>query len=282
MSGVARRGAYRAGAGGGHRAPSVGIVGAGIALLHVLAPDTATRETWLYLIALPLGYGHLLGGWLFARPRRQRTGLEAAFLGVSGLTLLCAYTWVLHVEALRFFVLVPMLLVSGWHIVENDLAMGRACRQGLSLGPVARGGRDHGIALSVTALLGLAALATPDGAFYLMLYLGTALPFQLTTVPDLVTAVLMYHAVSFVLFSLDRVRARPSKEAVRLRRRLFWIHVLPLAGNGLLYLALPQVHFYVSAPTLYLFFSVLHAFQTAAVRGLEPARRTGAPLAAAR
>jgi len=281
MSGVARMGACRNGAGGGHRVPTLVIVGAGIALLHAFAPDAPMRETWLYLIALPIGYGHLLGGWLFARSRMQRTGLEAAFLGVSVLTLLCAYTWVLHVEALRFFVLVPMLLVSGWHIVENDLAMGRAYRQGLRLGPVARGGRDHGIALSATALLGLAALATPDGAFYLMRYLGTALPFQLTTVPDLVTAVLMYHAVAFVLFSLDRVRARPSEEAARLRRRLFWIHVLPLAGNGVLYLALPQVHFYVAAPTLYLFFSVLHAFQTAAVRGIEPARRAGAPLAVA-
>lgn len=249
-------------------------------LLHAVAPDAETRAACLYLIALPLGYGHLLGGWLFAPPHRRRTRLDAAFLGVSVSTLLCAYSWVLHVEALRFFVLVPMLLVSGWHIVENDLALARACGQGLRLGPVPRNGWDHGIALGVTGLLGLVALATPDGAFYLTFYLDAPLPFQLTTVPDLVTAVLMFHAVSFVAFSLDRAKTCSPREAARLRRRLFWVHALPLAGNGALYFALPEVHLYVAAPTLYLFFSVLHAFQTAAARGLEPARETGLAVAA--
>ncbi len=254
------------------RIRSLCIVGAGMALLHALAPDAATREAWLYLIALPIGYGHLLGGWLFARSRMRMTGLGAAFVLVSVLTLLCAYTWVLHLEALRFFVLVPMLLISGWHIVENDLALGRAYGEGMRLPPIPRGGMPHALALGVTALLGLVALATPDGAFYLTLYLGAPLPFQLTTVPDLVTAVLMYHAVSFVLFSLDRAKGMLRADARRLRRRLFWVHALPLAANAGLYFALPRVHFYLAAPTLYLFFSVLHAFQTAAVRGVEVRR----------
>jgi hypothetical protein len=238
-----------------------------------------TEPNRLLLFALPIGYGHLLGGWLFAQRRSQRTGLEAAFGLVTVLTLLCAYTWVLHVEAFRFFILVPMLLISGWHIVENDLALGRAYREGMRLPPVSRTGAPHALALAITALLGLVALATPDGAFYLTLYLGAPLPFQLTTVPALVTAVLMYHAVSFVLFALDRAKGMEPPAARRLRRRLFWVHALPLAANAALYFALPRVHFYLAAPTLYLFFSVLHAFQTAAVRGLEP--RRGLRLAAA-
>jgi hypothetical protein len=235
-------------------------------------------EPWLTLVALPIGYGHLLGGWLSARKRMPLGGLEAAFAFVSVLTLLCAYTWALHVEELRFSVLVPMLLISGWHIVENDLALRRASRDETRLQPISRSGRQHAGALAVTGLLGLLALATPDGAFYLDLSFGVAPPFQLTTLPILVTAVLMYHAISFVLFSLDRAKGMEPVDARRVRRRLFWIHALPLAGNACLYLALPRVHFTVAAPTLYLFFSVLHAFQTAAVRGLAP--RSGLRLAA--
>jgi hypothetical protein len=246
--------------------PRARILAAGSGLLcALLLPE----PHGLALVALPVGYGHLLGGWLFARGRVQPTGLGAAFALVSVLTLLCAYAWALHVEALRPFVLVPMLVISGWHIVENDLALA-ARREGARLPPVSRGGMPHSLALGVTLLLGLLALATPDGAFHLTLYLGAALPFQLATVSDLATAVLMYHAVSFVLFSLDRARTRPPREAARLRRGLLWVHALPLAGNGILYCALPQVHFYVAAPTLYLFFSVLHAVQTAALRGLAP------------
>src|SRR5262245_59700044 len=46
----------------------------------------------LLLVALPLGYGHLLGAWLFARSRARPTVLDTAFTAVSVLTLLCAYT----------------------------------------------------------------------------------------------------------------------------------------------------------------------------------------------
>ncbi len=263
-----------------NRVASLAIVGLGVGALGVVAPSAAQREAWLYLLALPIGYGHLLGGWLSARERMRLGSLEAALVLVSVLALLCAYGWALHVEALRFFVLVPMLLLSGWHIVENDLALGRAYHEGIRLRPISRDAGDHVRALGVTGLLALVAVATPDGAFYLQRYFGAAPPFVLTTLPELVTAVLMYHAVSFVLFFLERARRMPPAYARRLRRRLFWVHALPLVLNAFLYTALPAVHFYLAAPTLYLFFSVLHAVQTAALRGVEPGRRARPALAA--
>jgi hypothetical protein len=253
-----------------HRIRSLVIIGAGLALLHALVPDAGARETSLYLVALPIGYGHLLGSCLFARARMRPTGLEAAFASSSALTLLCGYTWALHVEALQLVVLAPMLLVSAWHVVENDLALARAYRSELRLDPIPRDAAHHAIALVATAVLGLLALATPTGAYYLTRQWGAALPFQLTTVPDLATAVLMYHAVSWILFFVDRAKALPEPEASRLRWRLLWLHAVPLALNAGLYLWVPAVHVYAAAPTLYLFGSVLHVVQTACVRGLEP------------
>ena len=66
-----------------HRGRSLTIVVAGLTLLHALVPEAAARETWLALVALPIGYGHLVGGWLFARSRMRLTGLEAAFASAS-------------------------------------------------------------------------------------------------------------------------------------------------------------------------------------------------------
>ncbi len=256
-----------------HRARSLVPVAAGLALLHALVPEAAARETWLALVALPIGYGHLLGGWLFARSRKRWTGLDAAFAGASILSLLCAYTWALHVEAVRLFVLGPMLLISAWHIVENDLALAWAYRNGMRLRPVPRSAAHHAIVLVATALLVVLALATPTGAYYLHLTFDARPPILLTTIPDLATAVLMVHAVSWIFFFLDRANALPALRATRLRRRLFWLHGLPLGANAILYACLPGIHFYVASATLYLFWSVLHTFQTAWVRGVEAGGR---------
>jgi hypothetical protein len=253
-----------------NRIRSVTMIGAGLAVLHALVPDATTRERWLTLVALPIGYGHLLGACWFARSRIRMTGLEVAFAGSSVLSLLCAYTWALHVEAARIAVLVPMLLLSAWHIMENDLALARAYRSRMRLDPVPRDAAHHAIALVATAVLGLLALATPTGAYYLAHYWGTALPLQLTTIPDLATAVLMYHAISWILFFVERMKASSEPVALRLRQRLFWLHAIPLAANAIIYTFFPATTVFVASPLLYLFWSVLHAFQTAFVRGLEP------------
>jgi hypothetical protein len=256
-----------------NRAVSATVVLSGLALLHGLVPDAARREVWLYLVALPIGYGHLLGGFLFARRRRATTRLETAFMAVGVAVLLCAYGEALHGEAIRHQVLLAMLIVSGWHIVENDLSLARAYRSGLALGPVPRATRHHALALGVTTLLGALAMATPTGATYALWSVGVATPVQSITVPDLATAVLMYHAVSWLVFFRDRGCTLPPAASRSLRQRLLWLHAAPLALNAVLYAGFDGVYFYVASPVLYLFWSVLHAAQTAAARGLAPARQ---------
>ena len=46
---------------------ALGFVG----LLHAVEPQAAERQRWLYLIALPVGYGHLLGGLLFSLGKNE-------------------------------------------------------------------------------------------------------------------------------------------------------------------------------------------------------------------
>jgi len=267
---------------GRNRALALAIVVAFLGLLRWLAADAEERVAWLYLVALPLGYGHLIGAALFSRSRTRRPNapvgsrlLSSAFVVSTVLTLLAIYTWALHVRRLQAFVLIPMLLLSAWHIVENDLALGRAYRNVLRLGPVTRALRHHGIALALTGVVGFAALSTREGAsFSYALFEGWMAPRQTwLSLDELAAGVLLYHAVSWLLFFEDRARAlrpRAAIEAGRLRRRVLALHAAPLALNAALYLWLPAVHFYVAAPSLYLFWSVLHALHTAAVRGLEP------------
>jgi hypothetical protein len=258
-----------------NRLLAAGLVGLLLALMRLLAPQAIQRQEWLYLIALPIGYGHLLGAARFARSRRAAgpsSLLTMAFGGASVLNLLVGYTWALHTPALQMAVLVPMLLVSAWHIAENDLALGRSYRDDLRLGRVPRAIRHHALAAAWTAGVGLLALSTRSGVHFAMLsFGGPAVPLQTAfTIDELATAILLYHAVSWILFFEDRARALPEVAAGHLRKRLLWLHAIPLALNAALYLWVPAVHFYVAAPTLYLFWSVLHAFQTAFVRGLEP------------
>jgi hypothetical protein len=250
-------------------------VGLLLALMKLLAPLPLQRQEWLYLIALPIGYGHLLGAALFSRSRRAAgpsSLLTMAFGGVGILSLMAGYTRALHTPTLQMVVLVPMLLVSAWHVAENDFALGRSYRDALRLGSVPRAIRHHALAAAWTAGIGLLALSTPTGVRYSMLHFGgPVVPLQTTfSIDELATAVLLYHAVSWILFFEGRTRALPEVAARHLRKRLFWLHAIPLALNAALYLWVPAVHFYVAAPTLYLFWSVLHAFQTAFVRGVEP------------
>jgi len=261
----------------GNRAGSALVVLAFIGLLRIVCPGPEVRTTWLYLVALPIGYGHLIGGLWFARQRMSERvpgdlagGLVVAFALVSVANLLAAYTWALHTPALLPWVLVPMLLVSAWHIVENDLALGEAYRCGLELGSARVDTRHNLLALGVTGLIALAALLTPTGAYYASVWVGWPAPALASfTIDELATAVLLYHAVCWVWFFWDRSRRlqRADLEAAgRLRRKLVALHAVPLAGNALLYLLAPSLHLYVAAPTLYLFWSVLHAFQTLWVR----------------
>ena len=129
-----------------NRVLALAVVAAFLGLLRWLAPAPAERAVWLYLIALPLGYGHVIGAAVFSRSRRRRSGgAGASRLLVRRLRRARAFSLSSPPTPGRCAprrysrcVLAPILLLFGWHIVENDLALGRAYRDGLRLGPVTR------------------------------------------------------------------------------------------------------------------------------------------------
>jgi hypothetical protein len=267
---------------GRNRVLALWVTGAFLGGLRWLAPEPAQRAAWLYLVALPLGYGHLIGAALFARSRRWDPRAPAAsrwllraFVAWSLFTLFAAYLQALRSASLQPWVLAPILVLFGWHIAENDLALGRAYREGLRLGPVARAVAHHGIAAVLTAGVGLAAFSTREGAVFSRAYFGAALvpPQGWLTLDELTAGFLLYHTLSWWLFFEDRVRSLRTSapaQAARLRRRVLAFHAVPLGINAVLYLGLPALHVYVAAPAFYLFWSSAHTLHTAWVRGLAP------------
>jgi hypothetical protein len=262
-----------------NRIVSLALAAGPLALASQRSAAPELRETWLALFALPIGYAHLLGGFLFALPRLRRRAapegspwLRAALVGATLATLLCAYTRALRAPLLGPCVLVAMLVVSLWHVIENDLALAQAYRRGLRLGPPSRGRRNASAAAWLAALL-LAALATREGSGFARRAIGVSVPGSLPGLDELVAAFLLYHAFSWLLLFLDRAQSLPAAEARRLRWRLFWLHAVPLVASAALHQTAPALHAYLVMPALYLFWSVLHALQTAALR----ASRRAAP-----
>ena len=198
-----------------NRTLALAVVVAFLALLRLVAPEPAQRAVWVYLVAFPLGYGHVVGAAVFARSRHQRPRepglarlLRSAFVGSSALTLFAAYAWTLRSPSLQPFVLTPILLLFAWHIVENDLALSRAYRNEMRLGPVARAPSQHALALAVAAGVGLLAFSTREGALFSRVYFGGALvPVQAwLTLDELSAAFVLYHTLSWLLYFEDRVR----------------------------------------------------------------------------
>jgi hypothetical protein len=240
------------------------VAGCAVVLL-ALAPRPEDRVPWLTLVALPLGYGHLLGALLLARRRVPLRRSVVLFTTVSTLTALALYSWALSRAE---WLLYPMFAVSAWHIFENDIALAQAQRRRTSVPPIPRAPGVHGAALVLSAVLALATLATPIGSLHAMRQLGwrpASLPISAV---DLVAAVLMYHAISWLWFLFERTRQLPRSMAKRARARLLWIHLGPLTANAVLYATFPSAHQIVAAPSLYLFWSFLHALETAWRRGL--------------
>jgi hypothetical protein len=261
-----------------NRTVSAAAAAALLALLRAFAPEADAREAALSLLALPLGYGHLLGSLWFARRRLARLlpgspprGAVAALALVSLANLLALYGMALRRPALSPWVLGGLFLVSLWHIVENDLALARARRAATSLGALAHRPRDAARALLVSGGLGVAALATPEGAAHVVWPGAAPLPRAPFALEELASAVLLYHAFSWLGFSWERARV-DARAGRRLRRDLVLVHALPCIGGALLYFLAPAAHAAIAAPGLYLFFSVLHAFQTAVVRAARTPR----------
>jgi len=241
---------------------------------HALWPDPQARAERQYLFVITLGYGHLLGAALFGRrrtaslvPRGTPRPLHGAFVAASVANLFALYAWLSNASLAIFL---PLLAVSLWHIVENDLALGRASQEGLALGALPRSLGQQLTALGTTALL-LAA-----GKF--LLSHPPRGPRDLSF-GDFFSAVTLYHLVQFLVLFADRARAQPRRsKRRRLWLRLAWVHGPP--ASVCVALLLPPGHrfaalrYAIFSPQIYLFWSVLHVAQTVAARGLErrPAR----------
>lgn len=127
-------------------------------------PDPRARAAYQYLFVITLGYGHLLGAAVFSRRRlRERLpeGLPRRPLQVLvGVTI--AMLLVLHAAAVAaspvFFF--AMLLLSSWHIFENDLGLERAYRSGLRLGAIPRDADHHLVSLALTVAVAAVSWAT--------------------------------------------------------------------------------------------------------------------------
>ena len=135
--------------------------------------------------------------------------------------------------------------------------------------------RHHAGAAGITLLLALAALSTEEGAALGRRWLGLHLSAHaLFGLDELVTGVLMYHAASWLLHLWTRPPR--GRGAAAFRRELVLLHALPVALTATLYLLAPPLYAWLADPLLYLFWSVLHAVQTACARavsaaGAEPA-----------
>jgi len=254
-----------------NRLVTAGLVAAFLLATHAQWPDPQARSERQYLFVIALGYGHLIGAAVFGRQRTRRLApagvsprLFKLFVGVGVLNLFALYAWLSNVW-LAFFL--PLLAVSLWHIVENDLALGRAYGERLALGGLPRS-REHQLAaLGVTALL----LALAAGS--------AALPGGLLRFPgfgfgDFFSAVTLYHLVQFLVFFADRARTLPQQaERRRLWRRIAWVHLPPALLCTALLLAPGErfgaLRYAIFSPQIFLFWSVLHVAQTIAARGIE-------------
>jgi hypothetical protein len=140
-----------------NRAVTVTCVCAFLVITRMLVEDPRLRAERQYLFVITLGYGHLIGAAVFARqriadlvPGRWSHRLGGVAVGLGVLDLFVVYAWATHVSLAVFL---PLLVVSIWHIVENDLALRRAYTAPMGLGPVPRWGEHQLAALAGAALL---------------------------------------------------------------------------------------------------------------------------------
>ncbi len=227
-------------------------------------------------------YGHIVGAAIFSLPRHRlslvaRTDrlLVAAFSLVSLLVLFGLYASALHVTELRAPLLVAMLALSLWHIVENDFELGRAYRTRMQLGAIRfdRSSAPRIVAglVIVTAIV----LCTPSGIQLSEFLIGRPpLLSRALVLDDFVVFVVLYHAVSWIVFLLDRARASEeltSSDYAQLKRRLAWLHLAPVVPFISLSFWFEPIYLYIAAPGLYVFFSIAHTLHTATLRGVARA-----------
>jgi hypothetical protein len=265
-----------------NRLTSIALVGLVLASVQWSADDRDQKLQWQYLIALGMAYGHIGGAALFSLPRYRLSSIPltdrlliGSFSVVSVLVLLGIYASAIQVIALQAPLLLAMLVVSLWHIIENDLELARAYRSGMQLGAI-RFDRSSApwVAGGLLFIIGIG-LSTPSGAELSKFLFGRPLiPFVATVLDDFIVFIVFYHSVSWVVFLLDRARVRgiqQSGEHARVVRRLLWLHLGPLAPLVVLFVWFQPIYLTVAAPGLYLFFSVLHTLHTGSIRGFTRA-----------
>jgi hypothetical protein len=253
----------------GNRRLTLFLVAVSLCLSHVLWPDPGDRATAQYAFVLTLGYGHLIGAAMggrrrsSTRPEYVSPGSWRIFCIVTAATLFAAYFALLdRVSASDFLAVVsPLLALSVWHTVENDLALARAYDRGFALGPIPRTSHFRAIAITTTVL----------GAVVVLPQVGVSFA-------DLFAVTTLYHLFQWLVFLRDRT-AVGSDLAGRsgMLRRIAWSH-LPaglICGVVLIWRSsLPPLAFEVAfSPSLYLFWSSLHVLHTALARGSESLRR---------
>jgi len=220
------------------------------------------------LVVVPVGYAHLIGALWFSRRRARVRRSDLPLIASCMFTLLCVYSWALQ-GSHRFWCLAAILLVSVWHTLENDLMLGRAYANGLTITPLRRRAQHHALVLSGSVSFAILALVTPDGALLSNAQRGFALPILFASIDHVAIAGIVYHLASWSIFLVDRARSLPSRDARVLRRRLFVIHALPLALGAAVWIGFPSGHRYLASLPLYLFWSAAHALHTAWARGVE-------------
>jgi len=154
----------------------------------------------------------------------------------------------------------PLFVVSVWHILENDLRLGRAAGAFGRLPPVAWDSLQARSLILCGAVLAIS-LATPEAAEFLGLR-----PLVSLSLVDIFAVVTGYHLLVWLQLAVRRARW----DAPRARRRQLSLFLLHLAcGGGCLAAAasgVPWLRSLATNPAIYLYWSALHALQTAWLR----------------
>lgn len=126
-------------------------------ITRALVPDPGPRTELQYLLVIALGYGHLIGAAVSGRRRlaaRAPVWLSGRLAGVAAalavLDLFVVYVWATHVSLAIFL---PLLVVSIWHVVENDLSLRQPASGRIRMAPMPRSVHHHVAAIAAPALL---------------------------------------------------------------------------------------------------------------------------------
>ena len=126
-------------------------------ITRALVPEPGPRAELQYLLVITLGYGHLIGAAVSGRrrlaalaPRWLSGRLAGVAAALAVLDLFVVYVWATHASLVIFL---PLLVVSIWHIVENDLSLGQPAARRVGIPPVPRSMHHHVAAIAAAALL---------------------------------------------------------------------------------------------------------------------------------